>query len=97
MAKGGLDKHPAKWEVIREWDAWSASHQKEAKMMNGMVFFTHLQKDRPDLLRFPDKGFFLARNLPQYLTVVWQAKHNIKAIGGIICGRSNSTMFTSAS
>jgi hypothetical protein len=56
MAKGGLDNHPAKWEVIREWDAWSASHQKEAKMMGGMVFFTHLEKDRPDLLRFPDKG-----------------------------------------
>ena len=36
MAKGGLDKHPAKWEVIRERNAWSASHQKEAKMMGGM-------------------------------------------------------------
>jgi hypothetical protein len=35
--------------------AWSASHQKETKMMGGMIFFIHLEKDRPDLLRFPDK------------------------------------------
>jgi hypothetical protein len=25
-------------------------------MMGGMMFFIHLEKDRPDLLRFQDKG-----------------------------------------
>lgn len=45
------EDHPAKLEVIREWDAWAAKHPHEAaSLLNGMVFFTYLQKEHPDLL-----------------------------------------------
>ena len=37
--------------VIREWDVWAAKHPHEAATLaGGMVFFTYLQKEHPDLL-----------------------------------------------
>jgi hypothetical protein len=51
-----LDNPPAKWPVIQEWDAWSKLNPKDAGMMNGMLFFIHLQSNRPSLLSFKSKG-----------------------------------------
>jgi hypothetical protein len=51
-----LKKEDAKLAVIREWDAWSAQHAHEAKIMNGMLFFNYLQTARPDLLNFRERG-----------------------------------------
>jgi hypothetical protein len=48
--------NPAKGPVIREWDTWSKLHPDEAKIMGGMMFFTYLESDRPELLNFRDKG-----------------------------------------
>jgi hypothetical protein len=50
------DNPPAKGPVIQEWDAWSKLHPDEAMQMNGMMFFIHLEKNRPDLLRFKASG-----------------------------------------
>jgi hypothetical protein len=50
------DNSDAKYAVIREWDTWSLEHPDEVKIMNGMMFFTYLQRERPDLLEFRDKG-----------------------------------------
>jgi hypothetical protein len=51
-----LKKEDAKLAVIREWDAWSVQHTEEAKTMNGMLFFNYLQRERPDLLNFRERG-----------------------------------------
>lgn len=55
MTRGGLDNNPAKYPIIREWDAWSTLHPNDAKIMGGMMFFIYLQKERPELLQFRDK------------------------------------------
>jgi hypothetical protein len=54
MAKRAKDE--AKWAIIREWDDWAPKHPDDAKIMNGMMFFTYLQKERPDLLEFKSSG-----------------------------------------
>ena len=42
---------PAKRAVLGEWDVWAAKHSHEAATLaGGMVFFTYLQKEHPDLL-----------------------------------------------
>ena len=42
---------PAKRAVFGEWDVWAAKQPDEAgHLANGMVFFTYLQKEHPDLL-----------------------------------------------
>ena len=41
---------PAKQGIIDEWDAWSKEHPEDTKVMGGMLFFTHLQEKRADLL-----------------------------------------------
>ena len=44
---------PAKRAVIRAWDAWAAKHPHEAATLaGGMVFFTYLQNEHPELLDF---------------------------------------------
>jgi hypothetical protein len=47
---------PAKMAVIGEWDNWAVKNPKDAKVMNGMFFFTYLQKEKPELLRFRSVG-----------------------------------------
>jgi hypothetical protein len=43
----------AKWAVIREWDSWARSHRDEVKKSpSGLYFFTHLQREKPELLDF---------------------------------------------
>jgi hypothetical protein len=44
------DDSPAKLAVIREWDKWARRHPNDAKVSGGMLFFSYLQKERPDLL-----------------------------------------------
>ena len=41
---------PARRAIIEEWDAWALKNPDDAKRLDGMVFFTHLQRNRPDLL-----------------------------------------------
>jgi hypothetical protein len=41
---------PAKQAILNEWDAWSKDHPDDTKVMGGMLFFTHLQEKRADLL-----------------------------------------------
>jgi hypothetical protein len=41
---------PAKQAILDEWDEWSKEHPEDTKVMGGMLFFTHLQEKRADLL-----------------------------------------------
>jgi len=54
MAKKG--NHPARIAVIKEWDVWARKHPEDAKISGGIMFFSYLQRERPDLLlgfKFP--------------------------------------------
>jgi hypothetical protein len=46
------DDSPAKLAIIREWDAWSQDHPGEAEIQDCMLFFSFLERERPDLLNF---------------------------------------------
>lgn len=46
----------ARMAVIGEYDAWVRQNPKEAQVMNGMLFFTYLQREKSELLRFRDSG-----------------------------------------
>jgi|HubBroStandDraft_4_1064222.scaffolds.fasta_scaffold2982720_1 hypothetical protein len=54
MAKN--EDTPAKWAVIKEWDAWVSKHGEEARIGDGMFFFAYLQRECPDLLDFKYPG-----------------------------------------
>jgi hypothetical protein len=41
---------PAKRAVIREFDAWAGRQPDPAHLPDAIVFFTHLQRERLDLL-----------------------------------------------
>ncbi|MGB6540180.1 MAG: hypothetical protein WBF03_04795 [Xanthobacteraceae bacterium] len=43
------EDHPAKRAVIKEWDDWASKHSEDV-VGNGMLFFSYLQRERPDLL-----------------------------------------------
>jgi hypothetical protein len=45
-------KEDARLAVLREYDRWAKDHPNDAKKMGGYVFFTYLEKERPDLLDF---------------------------------------------
>ena len=45
MAKN--EDTPAKWAVIKEWDAWVSKHGEEARIGDGMFFFAYLQRECP--------------------------------------------------
>lgn len=49
MAKEANDE--ARRAVIQEWGVWSQG-KDDPKAMGGMVFFNHLQNERPGLLEF---------------------------------------------
>jgi hypothetical protein len=42
----------AKEAIIKEWDAWEPTHGEDAKVINGILFFTYLQRQRRHLLEF---------------------------------------------
>jgi hypothetical protein len=46
----------AEAKIIKEWDAWAAKHTDPLSARDGMLFFNHLQKARPDLLDFRYSG-----------------------------------------
>ena len=55
MAKKADDE--AKWAVLHEFDVWAMNNPEDAKgAMTGMMFFAHLQQERPELLRFEYPG-----------------------------------------
>jgi hypothetical protein len=39
-----------------EYDAWAGQNPKDAQIMSGMMFFTYLQREKPQLLDFRSKG-----------------------------------------
>jgi hypothetical protein len=41
-------KEDARLAVLREYDRWAKDHPNDAKKMGGYVFFTYLEKERPD-------------------------------------------------
>ena len=43
------EDNPAKRAVIKEWDDWALKHSEDV-VGDGMLFFSHLQRERPDLL-----------------------------------------------
>jgi len=47
-----LKKDDARLAVLSEYDGWAKDHPNDAKMMGGFVFFSYLQKEKPDLLDF---------------------------------------------
>jgi hypothetical protein len=50
------EDNPAKWAIIKEWDAWVLKHGEEARIGDGMFFFVYLQRECPDLLDFEYPG-----------------------------------------
>ena len=44
------DDNPAKLAIVREWDAWARRHRNDAKVSDGVLFFSYLKRERPDLL-----------------------------------------------
>ena len=51
-----MKKDYARLAVLGEYDGWAKDHPNDAKMMGGFVFFSYLQKERPDLLDFRGVG-----------------------------------------
>ena len=47
---GKREANPARRAIIQEWNAWALKHTDDAEVGNGILFFSHLQKERPDLL-----------------------------------------------
>ena len=49
----------ARSRIIREWDAWARTHvpsNRKATGTDGLVFFSHVQKERAELLDFRTKA-----------------------------------------
>jgi hypothetical protein len=46
MTRNSRENPPAKYDVIRERDSWSVDHPDDAKIMNGMIFFTYLEREK---------------------------------------------------
>jgi hypothetical protein len=49
-------REDARLAVLREYDKWAKAHPSSAKKMGGFVFFSYLQKEKPDLLDFSAVG-----------------------------------------
>jgi hypothetical protein len=48
---------PTKQAIIHEWDNWAALHPDDLKSPSaGMLFFTHLQEKKPELLNLRPPG-----------------------------------------
>jgi hypothetical protein len=48
MAKNEDD--PAKLAILQEWDVWAQKKGLIAHAESGMLFYSHLKRNRPDLL-----------------------------------------------
>jgi hypothetical protein len=47
-----MKKDEAQNAIVSEWDRWAKQNPDDARIMNGMIFFTYLQGECPDLLSF---------------------------------------------
>ena len=47
-----MEKDKAQRAILSEWDQWKPLNPDDAKVMNGMLFFTYLQRERRSLLDF---------------------------------------------
>jgi hypothetical protein len=59
FSQGGLAMitiKDAEARIIREWDDWAAKQSDPSRLRDGMQFFTHLQKQKSDLLDFRGSG-----------------------------------------
>jgi hypothetical protein len=45
-----IEFSPAKLAIILEWNNWAQEHPSQAKIADGLLFFTYLQEYRHDLL-----------------------------------------------
>ena len=46
----GTEDDPAKLAILQEWDAWAQRKGFIARIENGKIFYSHLKRNRPDLL-----------------------------------------------
>src|SRR5258707_14768918 len=54
-----MKKDDAQRSIIQEWDVWAASYLVpgvQTTGADGLLFFGHLQKHRPGLLNFRNRG-----------------------------------------
>ena len=51
-----MKKEEARRAVLNEYDRWAKGHPNDAIKMGGFVFFSYLEKEKPDLLDFPAVG-----------------------------------------
>ena len=51
-----MKKEDARLAVLSEYDRWAKDHPNDATKMGGFVFFSYLQKERPNLLDFRGVG-----------------------------------------
>jgi hypothetical protein len=56
VREGQMKKDDARLGVLREYDRWAKEHPSSAQKMGGFVFFSYLQKEKPDLLDFRAVG-----------------------------------------
>jgi hypothetical protein len=54
--EGTVDKDDAQYAVLAEWDRWSKRNPDDTAIMNGIIFFTYLEKEHPQLLDFRSSG-----------------------------------------
>lgn len=52
--RGVIAESEAEFAIIEAWHAWHPPFDK--RKMNGMFFFVHLQRHRPQLLAFDTRG-----------------------------------------
>jgi hypothetical protein len=50
-----MKKKEAEQAILHAWDVWAAN-PATSNLNDGMAFFTHLQRQRPDLLDFKYSG-----------------------------------------
>jgi hypothetical protein len=48
--EGTVDKDDAQYAVLAEWDRWSKRNPDDTAIMNGIIFFTYLEKEHLQLL-----------------------------------------------
>jgi hypothetical protein len=51
-----MKKKEAEQSILHAWDVWAANPANASSLNDGMAFFTHLQRQRPDLLDFKYSG-----------------------------------------
>jgi hypothetical protein len=67
----------ARRAVLREWDSWIKSNPGNDDI-NAMLFFTHLQANRPDLLEFDPEEYDKWQPIQEWLQYSGRIKINFR-------------------